>query len=195
MGVEKEWLFVSLPGGTSKYKVVSIHSGKCLEVNTSATSGKNNGDIVQQSKCTGMDNQTWNVVTTSTGTTMTSFYSGKCLQVKLGSAGGTKDGDAIEQWDCAAGVKNQTWKLHVAGTEPPNPPLDTGKGELCNVCNPANPECKPGALCIGMPSGQTICGQACSGFVGCPSGYTCTKMVKGSQTYFQCVPGNNNCPL
>jgi hypothetical protein len=196
MALEKEWLFVPLPGAASNYQIKSIHSGKCLEVKVSATSGKNNGDIVQQSKCTGADNQKWNVVTASPGnTTFTSLYSGKCLQVRLGSTGGAQDGDTIEQWDCSAGAKNQIWKLTIASPAPPNPPLDTGTGELCNACNPANPQCKPGALCIVMPSGQSICGQSCSATVACPQGYACQKMVRGAQTYFQCVPNGNSCPL
>jgi len=194
MGLQKEWLFVPLQG-MSKYQVKSIKSGKCLEVKLSTKSGKNNGDIAQQSKCTGANNQAWNVVTTSTGTTFKSLYSGKCLQVRLGSTGGKQDGDIIEQWDCATSAKNQIWKLQAASTPPPNPPMDKGIGELCNVCNPQKPQCKPGALCIVMPSGQSICGQNCSLISGCPSGYTCTKIVKLGKTYFQCVPNNYSCPL
>lgn len=194
MDLQKEWLFVPLQG-MSNYQVKSIKSGKCLEVKISTISGKNNGDIAQQSKCTGTSNQAWNVVTTSTGTTFKSLYSGKCLQVRLGSTGGMQDGDAIEQWDCATGAKNQLWKLQAASTTPPNPPLDTAAGELCTVCNPQKPNCKPGALCMVMPSGQSICGQNCSPATGCPSGYTCTAIIKLSQSYHQCVPNDNNCPL
>jgi Ricin-type beta-trefoil lectin domain-like len=197
LGLQKEWLFVPLEAASSKYKVVSIQSGKCLEVSTSPTGGKNNGDIVQQSKCTGADNQKWDIGNTSAGTTFTSLYSGKCMQVRLGSTGGTNDGDAIEQWDCSAGAKNQVWKLLTTSPLPPNPPLDTGKGELCNLCNPAigSSDCKPGARCILLPSGQSICGQNCSGGAGCPTGYTCAKIGSSGSTYYQCVPNNNSCPL
>lgn len=197
MDLQKEWLYVPLQGSVSDYQIKSIKSGKCLEVNLATTSGKNNGDIIQQSKCTGGNNQAWNVVTTSTGTTtFKSLYSGKCLQVRLGSTGGMKDGDIIEQWDCSTSAKNQIWKLQKASTPPPNPPLDTGKGELCNVCNPYKPECKPGAKCISMISGQTICGQICSPATGgCPSGYKCKQLYDLGQTFFQCIPNNNNCPL
>jgi hypothetical protein len=188
MGLQASWQFV--PSGQSNtYHVISIHSGKCLEVKLSS-GGKNNGDIVQQSKCTWGDNQKWIVITGQTSTTITSLYSGKCVEVKLGSTGGLKDGDIIDQWDCT-GAKNQIWMLQPITA--PKPPLDTGKGELCNACNPANPECKPGALCLIMPSGQSVCGQSCSTAVGCPTGYTCTKVTKLGQTYFQCVPTNNEC--
>ena len=194
MDLQKEWLFVPLQG-VSNYQVKSIKSGKCLEVKLSMTSGKNIGDIVQQSKCTGASNQAWNVVTTSKGIAFKSLYSGKCLQVRLGSTGGLQDGDIIEQWNCAISTKNQIWKLQAASTPPPNPPLDTGIGELCNVCNPLKPNCKPGALCIVMPSGQSICGQNCSPTMGCPSGYACTAIKNLGKTYYQCIPNNNNCPL
>lgn len=125
-----------------------------------------------------------------------SIKSGKCLEVRLGSTGGMQDGDIIEQWDCSASAKNQIWKLQKASTPPPNPPLDTGTGELCNVCNPQKPECKPGAKCIYMISGQTICGQICSPATGgCPSGYKCTQLSGSGQTGFQCVPDEYSCPL
>ncbi len=197
MGLQKAWLFV--PNGPYAYQILSIHSGKCLEVKLSPMGGKNNGDVLQQSKCTGADNQNWIVVNEILGlpTAIRSVHSGKCAEVNLGSTGGKQDGDPIDQWDCVAGdsqpPSNQLWRLNPITA--PNPPLDTGKGELCNVCNPGNPECKPGALCIVMLSGQSICGQSCSTAVGCPTGYTCTKMMKLGQTYFQCVPDGNGCPF
>jgi len=190
MSLQGSWL-LEPNAQSSTYRVISIHSGKCLEVNLS-NGGKNNGDIVQQSKCTGGNNQKWSFISGSGGTsTITSLHSGKCLEVKLGSNGGMQDGDVIEQWDCNV-AKNQIWRLKEITA--PNPPLDTGKGELCNVCNPAKPECAPGAQCIVMPSGQSICGQSCSAVVSCPSGYTCTKMTKLGQILYQCVPTNNQCP-
>lgn len=195
MYLQKEWLFVPLPGGVSNYQVKSIHSGKCLEVKLSSTSGKNNGDIIQQSKCTGANNQAWNIVTTSAGTTFKSLYSGKCLQVRLGSTNGLKDGDIIEQWTCTGGTKKQIWKLQAATANTPNPPLDTGTGELCNLCSPYKPNCKSGALCITMLSGQSICGKHCSPSKGCPSGYLCTQIKKLGNTYYQCIPNNYSCPL
>jgi len=193
MGLGKEWLFVPLKV-TSNYQVKSIKSGKCLEV-ALTTGGKKNGDVAQQSKCTGANNQVWNVVTTSAGATFKSVLSGKCLQVRPGSTGGMKDGDAIEQWTCSAGAKNQRWNLTAADPPPPNPPLDTAPGGLCNVCNPGKPNCKPGALCIVLTSGQSVCGQSCSSAKPCPSGYLCTAIVKKGQKHYQCVPKDYSCPL
>jgi len=192
MGLQKSWLFEPI-GQLNTYRIVSIYSGKSLEVKTTPMGGKDNGDIAQQAKYTGGDNQKWTVITDSGGTsTITSLDSGKCLEVKLGSTAGKQDGDPIEQWDCTAGAMNQIWRLKKVTA--PNPPLDTGKGELCNVCNPAKPECKPGALCLVMPSGQSVCGQSCSAAVSCPAGYACTKITKLGQTSFQCVPTGDGCP-
>ncbi|HUL12438.1 MAG TPA: RICIN domain-containing protein [Methylococcaceae bacterium] len=192
MGLQGSWLIEPV-GPPNTYQVVSIHSGMCLEVNASLGGGKNNGDPLRQTECTGADNQKWLVVTDSAGiSTFESVHSGKCMEVRLGTTGGKQDGDVIEQWDCLAGAKHQTWKLGEIAA--PNPPLDAGKGGLCNVCNPANTNCNAGAMCLVLTSGQTVCGQSCSTAVGCPKGYTCTQMTQLGKTYFQCVPDGNSCP-
>ena len=189
MGLQASWELFPV-GQSDTYRVRSFHSGKCLEVDLSS-GGKNNGDIVRQAKCTGADNQHWVIMLGQQSTTIKSVYSGKCAEVKLGTTNGMQDGDAIQQSDCT-GADNQSWMPQSITA--PTPPLDTGQGQLCNVCNPANPVCKTGALCLVMTSGQTICGQSCSTVIGCPSGYMCTPMTQLGKTVFQCVPDNNQCP-
>lgn len=190
-GLQSAWEFAAVPQQSDTYQLISIHSGKCMEVNP-ANGGKNNGDAVQQAKCTGGNNQKWTLVGGAGGIhTITSMNSGKCLEVKMGPTGGMQDGDPLQQWDCNGG-KNQTWSRQ--GISAPRPPLDTGTGQLCNVCNPAKPDCAGGAKCIVLPSSQSVCGQSCGTSSACPEGYTCSKIAQLGQTVFQCVPADNECP-
>ncbi len=191
MGLQGSWL-LEYDDQTNTYQVISIHSGKCIEVNLAA-GGKNNGDFVQQAKCNGGDHQKWIFTSGAGGTsTIASLHSGKCLQVRSGTTGGMADGDPIEQWDCIGGALAQQWRMNNINA--PNPPLDTAKGELCNVCDPGKPECAPAAKCIGLSAGQYVCGQSCSKTTGCPAGYACTPITQLGQTIYQCVPNNNECP-
>lgn len=144
MGLQGSWL-LEYDGQTSAYQITSIHSGKCLEVNLAA-GGKNNGDIVQQAKCTGGNHQRW-IFTSGTGgtATITSLHSGKCLQVRLGTTGGMGDGDPIEQWDCIGGAKNQQC-IYL-----------TSKQSVCGQSCSKTIVCPSGYTCTPITqSGQTI---------------------------------------
>lgn len=187
MGLQGKWL-LDPTGQIDHYRLVSTFSGKCLEA------GSSDGSAVVQAKCTTAANQEWIFKFASAAAyTIASASSGKCMQVKPGTTGGKSDGDAIEVWSCSAGSKNQMWSRTEA--DAPNPPLDTGTGELCNVCNPQMPECKTGAMCMVMTTGQYLCGQSCSGASPCPSGYTCKQYKTSSgSTVSQCVPTGDECP-
>lgn len=177
------------------YQVKSILSGKCMEVSLS-NGGKNDGDVVQQATCNGGKNQQWlyNNVATSGKVVIMSVHSGKCIQVSLDESNEIQkqDGVAIEQWVCTVSATNQFWIM--SKTNDPPPPYDSGKGELCDACNPDAPACGTGAKCLVLTTGQNVCGKACGGSVSCPSGYQCMtiKTLKGNIQ--QCSPVNDRCP-
>jgi len=130
------------PNATYQINIIALISGKCLEVNQ-VSGGKN---IIQQSRCTGGDNQAWVIPgplpTTVTKTTIQSPFSKKCLAVSGSQA---QDGDVIDQKNCG-NIGNQIWVLNPIGG--PTPPHDSGKGQLCDSCNPAAPTCQANAKCI-----------------------------------------------
>lgn len=186
MGLQKSWL-IEWDNQNKSFRLVSIFSGKCMEVDMSS-GGKNNGDKIQQASCDGGKNQEWKYKTINVGyIQIISAHSGKCLDVNLNPNGGTMDGDMVQQWDCIQNQSNQLWELKKISA--PNPPLDTGEGLLCNVCNPNDVKCKgAGAKCIYTTNQQYICGQACNNVQPCPIGYYCNTNIG------QCVPQGEECP-
>ncbi len=66
-------------------------------------------------------------------------------------------------------------------------------GQLCDYCNPENPECaEAGAECI-IAFGSAFCGRACSAAAPCPSGFHCIPYISGSNFGSQCMPFVNTC--
>ncbi len=70
------------------------HSQKCLTI-----SGSNNGANVEQSSCTGAENQMFNLISTNGAFQVKAVHSGKCLAVQGGS-NKRKNGQNIEQRPC-----------------------------------------------------------------------------------------------
>jgi hypothetical protein len=177
MGLKGSW---ELAQSGTDYRLISLHSGKCLEMN-----GMENGDAAHQAQCSGAASQRWTVQTASGApTTLQSVNSGKCLQAKVGA----QDGDPIYQWDCN-GKQEQLWSLNYL-PDAPYPPRDTGPGQLCNACDTANPSCAPGSMCLSLTTHQSLCVSKCSAGATCPAGYACTNGL--------CVPAagpnKNSCP-
>ena len=89
----------------SYYKVISVHSGKAMDV-TNASTG--NGAGIQQWDYIGNENQKWQFVSTGGGYyRILAKHSGKVLDVKDASIA---NGAGVQQWDYAGGA-NQQWQL------------------------------------------------------------------------------------
>lgn len=65
-------------------------------------------------------------------------------------------------------------------------------GKLCDYCNPHNPECLPGGLCV-VALDETYCGRDCSAAQPCPAGYSCTLLLQKLKFVHQCVPNDGSC--
>jgi len=66
-----------------------------------------------------------------------------------------------------------------------------GSGELCAYCDPAAPNCLPGAYCLINQHGEAFCGQLCSNNDPCPTSYDCLKIPNHPDR--QCVPDDLSC--
>jgi len=183
MGLQASWAFAPAGVAVDNYQIISLNSGKCLEV--SQASG-----AIQQSKCTGSDNQTWvlpgPLPTRVTKVAIKSRFSKKCLNAVVGVQ--PQDGDVIDQQNCS-NVGNQLWVLSRIGDL--TPPHDSGKGQLCDACDPSASTCQTnGGKCVGISNGrQWVCGQGCGPAAPCPSGYMCSLVQTPLQPTYQCIPG------
>jgi alpha-galactosidase len=100
----QRWRFQDAGGGYQT--VVSVHSGKCLDVYGGATATAD-GVRVTQWTCNGGTNQQWRVQDLGTGyVQLVARHSGKCLDV-LNAA--TTDGARVVQWTCGTGNQQQ-WR-------------------------------------------------------------------------------------
>lgn len=102
------------------------------------------------------------------------------------------NGDKAQLKPCLPASKNQLW-YKKSETNVPNPPHDSGKGVLCDTCNPLNPKCAQGGMCMITFYNQAICGQQCSQSSPCPKGYFCAKTFKMGKTFHQCAPKTYEC--
>ncbi|MDF9817111.1 non-reducing end alpha-L-arabinofuranosidase family hydrolase [Streptomyces sp. SPB162] len=92
-------------GGTGTGEIKGVTSGRCLDINGSATA---NGTQAQLWDCSGQSNQRW----TYTSGKQLMIYGNKCLDAM---AKGTGNGTAVVIWDCNGGA-NQQWTLNSDGT-------------------------------------------------------------------------------
>jgi hypothetical protein len=99
----QRWRFVDLGGGF--FNVVSVNSGKCLDVFGGA-SATGDGVRVVQWTCGSGTNQQWRLADAGSGyVNLVARHSSKCLDVN-GAA--TTDGAQLVQWTCNSGT-NQQW--------------------------------------------------------------------------------------
>jgi hypothetical protein len=85
--------------------LVGRQSGRCLDINNSATA---NGTQAQIWDCNRQSNQSW----TYTSTKQLVLYGNKCLDA---NNQGTTNGTTVVIWDCN-GQTNQQWNLNTDGT-------------------------------------------------------------------------------
>jgi hypothetical protein len=91
------------------YELVSVNSGKCLDVTDWSTA---NGARIQQWTCHGGGNQQWQLQSAPDGyTIIQSVFSAKVLDV---TDWRLDDGAPIQQWDAHGGA-NQQWLLQPIG--------------------------------------------------------------------------------
>jgi hypothetical protein len=182
----KTWFFEPT-GVTGQYYLKNAMTGKCLSIDLSKWLGLLNGDNIIEWRCIGWPNQIWTLENLGWGHRIRSVWSRKCIEAK-----GFANGDNIHQWDCLPPFPykfNQLW-FGIPVADATNPPHDSGKGLLCDVCNPKKPVCNaPGAKCLITPLHQAICGQACDSANPCPQGYTCCK----AKNAHQCAPTKYEC--
>lgn len=183
----KTWFFEPT-GVFSQYYLKNGMTGKCLTIDLSShLYGLKNGANIIEWRCIGWPNQVWKMENVGWGHRIRSVWSQKCLQTE-----GFNDGDNISQWTCLPSFPynfNQLW-FTIATPKALNPPHDSGKGLLCDACNPWKPVCNaPGAKCLQTPYHQYFCGQACDSANPCPQGYKCYK-VKNT---YQCAPTTYEC--
>ena len=99
----QRWRFTDAGGGF--FTVVSVNSGKCLDVNGGATATGDGARVVQWT-CNGGTNQQWRLQDAGSGyVNLIARHSGKCLDV---NAAATTDGAQLVQWTCNGGT-NQQW--------------------------------------------------------------------------------------
>ncbi|HVQ93622.1 MAG TPA: alpha-galactosidase [Mycobacteriales bacterium] len=104
----QRWQFRDAGGGF--FTVVSVNSGKCLDVAGGPTATAD-GVRVDQWTCTGGTNQQWRIQDLGTGfVQLVARHSNKCLDV-LNAA--TTDGAQLVQWTCGTGT-NQQWQRSPA---------------------------------------------------------------------------------
>lgn len=102
-------LTVPAPVGvvTQTTQVISVHSGKCLDV-TGGPAATGNGVQIEQWTCSGQSNEAWTVKDMGNGQyELIASNSGKCLDITNSS---TVSGTPVRQMDCT-GQPNQLWKL------------------------------------------------------------------------------------
>jgi alpha-galactosidase len=100
----QRWLLRDVGGGY--VNIVSVNSGKCLDVYGGATATADGVRIVQWTCGTGT-NQQWRVQDLGTGyVQFIARHSNKCLDVLNAS---TADGAQLVQWACGSGT-NQQWQ-------------------------------------------------------------------------------------
>jgi hypothetical protein len=93
-------------GGPTTGSIVGTQSGRCVDINNSATA---NGTQAQLWDCNGQSNQRW---TYTSSKQLTIYGGGKCLDA---SGQGTTNGTAAVIWDCNGGV-DQQWNVNADGT-------------------------------------------------------------------------------
>jgi hypothetical protein len=100
----QRWRFTDVGGGY--FSVVSVNSGKCLDVYGGA-SATGDGVRVVQWTCNSGTNQQWRVQDLGTGfVQLVARHSNKCLDVQNAA---TTDGAQIVQWTCGTAT-NQQWR-------------------------------------------------------------------------------------
>jgi len=186
LGLQNVWLVYPYGSG---YLLVSAHSGKCLQTDSTQLKSP-----VHQQKCTGDAKQQWSFSGSAGASTIMSQYSQLCLAVPS-----TQEYEEVYQQDCSLALSDST-KSGLWAQEPkpnaPNPPHDSGSGQLCDACNPANPNCTgSGSMCAVLVSGQSLCATACSSAQPCPQGYDCKSVSAGAGVKNLCVPTDMSCPL
>jgi hypothetical protein len=104
----QQWRFVDVGGGYNQ--VVSVSSGKCLDV-FGGTSATGDGVRVVQWTCGTGTNQHWRVQDLGTGyIQLVARHSNKCLDVQNAAL---TDGAQLVQWTCGSGT-NQQWQRRPA---------------------------------------------------------------------------------
>jgi len=100
----QRWRFTDVGGGW--FTVVSVNSGKCLDV-FGGSGATGDGVRVVQWACNGGTNQQWRIQDLGTGyLNLVVRHSNKCLDV---SGSSTADGAQVQQWTCGSGT-NQQWR-------------------------------------------------------------------------------------
>jgi len=100
----QRWRVQDAGGGYST--VVSVNSGRCLDVYGGASATADGARVTQWS-CNGGTNQQWRIEDAGGGyVRLVARHSAKCLEV-LSSA--TTDGAQVVQWTCGSGT-NQQWR-------------------------------------------------------------------------------------
>ncbi|WFE65389.1 alpha-galactosidase [Micromonospora sp. WMMD714] len=100
----QRWRFSDAGGGWST--VVSVNSGKCLDVYGGAGTTTDGARVVQWT-CNGGTNQQWRLQDVGDGQVqLVARHSGKCLDVLNA---GLTDGAQVVQWTCGTGT-NQQWR-------------------------------------------------------------------------------------
>jgi hypothetical protein len=94
---------ITLAADVGTQRIVSLHSGKALDVASWSTA---NGGNVQQWTYGGGNNQAWIITLTRFGAEIKNAHSGKCLDVAGPSSA---DGANVHQWDCHNGT-SQRWQ-------------------------------------------------------------------------------------
>ncbi|WP_373501932.1 RICIN domain-containing protein [Desulfococcus sp.] len=102
--------------GSPVYSIISYHSGKAVDVQSSGTG---DGANIQQHDYNGGANQRWKFVSEAGGDLrIISVNSGRCMDVKGESV---EDGANVQQAGCNGGG-NQVWRLIPEGIPPETPP-------------------------------------------------------------------------
>jgi hypothetical protein len=181
----KTWFFEPT-GVLDRYYLKNVMTGKCL-----TAEALTNGATITQRRCeAGSSKQVWKLESMGQwGYRLRLVSSDRCVE-----STGFNNGDKVQLWDCLPPFPNKLNQLWFteAQSGAPNPPHDSGKGALCDVCDTKNPMCsEPGGGCIiFFAQGQAFCGRQCSQTTPCPQGYDCTKIAGKA---FQCVPKNTQC--
>jgi Ricin-type beta-trefoil lectin domain-like len=105
--INQLWQLINTGDGVTYY-IKSLHSGKCLDVPSSA-----NGVRVQQWECLGQQNVRWHVdwVTGSYYRIRTALAPPRCLDVDIAVPDPFGNGTPVQLWDCLSDQHNQQWRL------------------------------------------------------------------------------------
>ena len=126
-GENQAWTFNN--HGDGSYEVVSLASGKCLDV---YNWGKEDGEMIYQSECHGGDNQRWQIDLLENGAyQIKARHSGKCLDLP---EAGAVENQTLVQSSCD-GRESQVWNLQPVPLtlESNNPPLLEGVFTLTSL--------------------------------------------------------------